>query len=157
MDVLLVDVNLQAAEKAAKSVAERNPNVKVAAFKADVSKEAEVKAAVDKAVELFGRLDIMVCVYLFLLLLPRLLYHRPVLRARAPRIQGARARSSALHANPLTRRAVRRGYVLLLLLARPVSSTTRARAQPCARLPVPCRAWGAERGAIPPPSFPSAT
>ncbi|KIP07728.1 hypothetical protein PHLGIDRAFT_127494 [Phlebiopsis gigantea 11061_1 CR5-6] len=58
-DVLLVDVNEQAVNAAAKKVAERFPNVKVAATKADVSKEAEVKAAVDKAVELFGRLDVV--------------------------------------------------------------------------------------------------
>ncbi|THG94689.1 hypothetical protein EW026_g6824, partial [Hermanssonia centrifuga] len=58
-DVLLVDVNLEAAEKAAKLVAERFPNVKALAVKADVSKEADIKAAVDKAVETFGRLDVM--------------------------------------------------------------------------------------------------
>ncbi|KAJ3552903.1 hypothetical protein NM688_g3908 [Phlebia brevispora] len=58
-NVLLVDVNAEAVKKATKLVAERFPNVKVAPFKADVSKEAEVKAAVDKAVELFGRLDVV--------------------------------------------------------------------------------------------------
>ena len=58
--MLLVDVNLEAAERAARLVAERTPNAQAVAFKADVSKEAEVKAAVDKAVELFGRLDVMV-------------------------------------------------------------------------------------------------
>lgn len=42
-------------------MSERNPNIKAAALKADVSKEADIKAAVDKAVELFGRLDVMVC------------------------------------------------------------------------------------------------
>ena len=99
--MLLVDVNLPAAEKALALIQERFPNIKAAALKADVGKEADVKAAVDKAVELFGRLDIMVRVYLFLLL-PRLLYHRSVPRARPPRTQGVRARSSALHANPLT-------------------------------------------------------
>ncbi|GJE84891.1 short-chain dehydrogenase [Phanerochaete sordida] len=57
--VLLVDVNLAAAERAARLVAERSPGVQAAAFKADVSKEAEVKAAVDQAVALFGRLDVM--------------------------------------------------------------------------------------------------
>lgn len=59
-NVLLVDVNLQAAEKAQKLVTEKFPNVKVTAVKADVSKEADVKAAIDKALELFGRLDVMV-------------------------------------------------------------------------------------------------
>ncbi len=53
-------MNLEAAEKAAKLVAERFPNVKALAVKADVSKEADIKAAVDKAVETFGRLDVMV-------------------------------------------------------------------------------------------------
>ncbi|CAL1701622.1 unnamed protein product [Somion occarium] len=58
-NVLLVDVNLPAAEKVQKLIADRFPNVKSAAFKADVGKEEDVKAAVDKAVELFGRLDVM--------------------------------------------------------------------------------------------------
>ena len=65
-NVLLVDVNYENAEKAAKIVSERSPNVKAIAFKADVSKEAEVKASVDKALEEFGRLDIMVRVLYFL-------------------------------------------------------------------------------------------
>lgn len=67
-DVLLVDINLAAAEKAVALVQQRFPNVKAAAIKADVGKEADVKAAVDKAVELFGRLDIMVRVPLSSLL-----------------------------------------------------------------------------------------
>ncbi|KAL4241529.1 NAD(P)-binding domain superfamily protein [Abortiporus biennis] len=58
-NVLLIDVNVQAAEKVQKLIAERYPNVKSAAIKADVSKESDIKAAVDKAVELFGRLDVM--------------------------------------------------------------------------------------------------
>ena len=52
--------------------------------------KANVKAAVNKAVELFGRLDVMVRVYLFLLLLSCLLYHQLVPRAHAPRTQGGR-------------------------------------------------------------------
>lgn len=52
-----------------------------AALKVVVGKEVDVNATVNKATELFGRLDVTVRVYLFLLLLPRLLYHRPVLRA----------------------------------------------------------------------------
>lgn len=59
-DVLLVDINLDAAERTLKLVKERSPNVQAAAVRADVGKEADVKAAVDKAVELFGRLDVMV-------------------------------------------------------------------------------------------------
>ncbi|KAI0771955.1 short-chain dehydrogenase [Trametes elegans] len=58
-NVLLVDINIAAAEKALALVQQRSPNVKAAAIKADVGKEADVKAAVDKAVELFGRLDVM--------------------------------------------------------------------------------------------------
>ena len=58
--MLLVDINLAAAEKTLALVKERFPNVKAAAIKADVGKEEDVKGAVDKAVELFGRLDIMV-------------------------------------------------------------------------------------------------
>ena len=58
--MLLVDINLAAAEKTLALVKERFPNVQAAAIKADVGKEEDVKGAVDKAVELFGRLDIMV-------------------------------------------------------------------------------------------------
>ncbi|KAH9850082.1 short-chain dehydrogenase [Lenzites betulinus] len=58
-NVLLVDINLEAAEKALVLVKQRFPNISAAAVKADVGSEADVKAAVDKAVELFGRLDIM--------------------------------------------------------------------------------------------------
>ena len=58
--MLLVDINLAAAEKTLALVKERFPNVKAAAIKADVGKEEDVKGAVDKAVELFGRLDVMV-------------------------------------------------------------------------------------------------
>lgn len=59
-NVLLVDINLADAEKVVKIISERYPNVKALATKADVGKEAEVRAAVDLAVQLFGRLDIMV-------------------------------------------------------------------------------------------------
>ncbi|KAI0269187.1 hypothetical protein BC834DRAFT_865220 [Gloeopeniophorella convolvens] len=58
-NVLLVDVNLEAAQKAAGIVNQKHPNVKALAFKADVGKEADVKAAVDTAVKEFGRLDVM--------------------------------------------------------------------------------------------------
>ncbi|OBZ76371.1 putative oxidoreductase YxbG [Grifola frondosa] len=58
-NVLLVDINLAAAEKTLALVRQRAPGVQAAAIRADVGKEADVKAAVDKAVELFGRLDIM--------------------------------------------------------------------------------------------------
>jgi len=58
-NVLLVDINLLAAEKVAKIIAEKSPNAKVLATKADVGKEEDVKAAVDLAVETFGRLDVV--------------------------------------------------------------------------------------------------
>ncbi|CAA7260241.1 unnamed protein product [Cyclocybe aegerita] len=58
-NVLLVDINLANAEKGASLIAERFPNVKALATKADVGKEADVKAAVDVAVREFGRLDVM--------------------------------------------------------------------------------------------------
>ena len=41
-------------------IAARFPNTKAFAIKADVGVEKDVKAAVDKAVEAFGRLDVMV-------------------------------------------------------------------------------------------------
>jgi NAD(P)-dependent dehydrogenase (short-subunit alcohol dehydrogenase family) len=58
-NVILVDINLANAEKGAKIISERYPNVKALATKADVAKEAEVRAAVDLAVQEFGRLDVM--------------------------------------------------------------------------------------------------
>ncbi|KAF9495739.1 NAD(P)-binding protein [Pleurotus eryngii] len=58
-NVVLVDINLDAAEKTAKIIASKHPNVRAVATKADVGKEADVKAAVDKAVQEFGRLDVM--------------------------------------------------------------------------------------------------
>ncbi|TFY71954.1 hypothetical protein EVG20_g1039 [Dentipellis fragilis] len=58
-NVLLVDINLQAVEKAAAAIAQKSPNVKVVAAKADVGKEEDIKAVVDRAVKEFGRLDVM--------------------------------------------------------------------------------------------------
>ncbi|KAF9452173.1 NAD(P)-binding protein [Macrolepiota fuliginosa MF-IS2] len=58
-NVVLVDVNLEGAQNGAKIIVERFPNVKAIATRADVSKEADVKAAVDLAVKEFGRLDVM--------------------------------------------------------------------------------------------------
>ena len=55
-----MDINLPAAEKGAAIIAERYPNVKASAIKADVGKESDVKSAVEQAVKTFGRLDIMV-------------------------------------------------------------------------------------------------
>lgn len=59
-NVLLVDINLSAVEKAAASIKEKSPNVKVACTRADVGNEEDVKNAVDLAVKEFGRLDVMV-------------------------------------------------------------------------------------------------
>jgi len=60
-NVLLVDINIKAAETVAALIATRYPNVKAIATKTDVGVEKEIKDAVDFAVEEFGRLDIMVC------------------------------------------------------------------------------------------------
>ena len=68
VNVLLVGVNLSA-EKALVHFP------KAAVLKVNVGKEADVKGAINKAVELLDRLDTMVRVYLFSLLLPHLLYH----------------------------------------------------------------------------------
>jgi len=58
-NVLLVDINMKAAESAASLIKSRYPNVKALATKADVGKEEDVKSAVDLAVKEFGRLDVM--------------------------------------------------------------------------------------------------
>ena len=59
-NVLLVGSNLASVEKGATLINRRYPDVKAIPFKADVAKEADVKAAVDKAIQEFGRLDVMV-------------------------------------------------------------------------------------------------
>jgi NAD(P)-dependent dehydrogenase (short-subunit alcohol dehydrogenase family) len=59
-NVLLVDINLEGAERGATLIKERYPNIKVVAIRADVGKEEDVKNAVDTAVREFGRLDVMV-------------------------------------------------------------------------------------------------
>ncbi|KAH9179916.1 hypothetical protein EDB89DRAFT_1923890 [Lactarius sanguifluus] len=53
-NVLLVDVNLEAAERTAKIVNQKHPNVRALAVKADVGIEAEIQAAVDTAKKEFG-------------------------------------------------------------------------------------------------------
>jgi NAD(P)-dependent dehydrogenase (short-subunit alcohol dehydrogenase family) len=58
--VILGDINLAAAEKAVGFIVSQSPNVKAIAVKVDVGKESEIEALVDKAVETFGRLDVMV-------------------------------------------------------------------------------------------------
>ena len=59
-NVVLADINLAAAERAVGIITSQSPDVKAMAIKVDVGKESEVKALVDKAVESFGRLDVMV-------------------------------------------------------------------------------------------------
>jgi NAD(P)-dependent dehydrogenase (short-subunit alcohol dehydrogenase family) len=59
-NVLLADINLHAAEKGASLISQRFPNVKAIAIKTDVGSETDVKAAVERAVKEFGRLDVMV-------------------------------------------------------------------------------------------------
>lgn len=56
----MTDVNIAAAEKGAELIKSKLPNAKVLAFKTDVGEENDIKAAVDKAVKEFGRLDVMV-------------------------------------------------------------------------------------------------
>lgn len=58
-NVLLVDINMAAAERGVTLIRDRFPEVRALAFRADVGLEADVKAAVDLAVKEFGRLDIM--------------------------------------------------------------------------------------------------
>lgn len=57
---MLADINLPAAEKAVELIKERTPNAKVTAIRADVAVEGDIKGLVDKAVEQYGRLDVMV-------------------------------------------------------------------------------------------------
>lgn len=59
-NVVLVDINVANAEKVVELITQRFKNVKAVATKADVGKEADVKAAVDLAIGEFGRLDVMV-------------------------------------------------------------------------------------------------
>jgi len=58
-NVILADINLAAADRAAGFIASQSPDVRAIVFKVDIGKENEVKALVDKAVETFGRLDVM--------------------------------------------------------------------------------------------------
>lgn len=62
-NVVLADINLEACQATASLVNERysqsEPHVRAVALRCDVSKEAEVQAVVQKAVDEFGRLDVM--------------------------------------------------------------------------------------------------
>lgn len=57
-DVVVADISLERAEKAAAAIAERG--FTAAAVRSDVSNERDVHAMIDRAVEAFGRLDILV-------------------------------------------------------------------------------------------------
>jgi hypothetical protein len=61
-NVILADINLAAAEKAVAIITSQSPNAKAIALRADVGKESDVKELVERAVETFGRLDVMVSV-----------------------------------------------------------------------------------------------
>jgi len=58
-NVLLVDINVEAAQRTTEIIRQKLPNAKVLAISADVGREADVKAAVDTAIKEFGRLDVM--------------------------------------------------------------------------------------------------
>ncbi|KAF9534953.1 hypothetical protein CPB83DRAFT_843222 [Crepidotus variabilis] len=58
-NVILVDINVANAEKGVELITQRYKNVRAVAAKADVGKEADIKASVDLAVKEFGRLDVM--------------------------------------------------------------------------------------------------
>ena len=60
--VILADLNLESAQKAAKLIADRYPNIRAIPIKTDVGQEEAIKATVDLAVKEFGRLDVMVSV-----------------------------------------------------------------------------------------------
>ena len=55
------DINEEAVTKAAELVNANFPTAKAVGVKCDVSKEADVKAMIDRAVSEFGRLDVLVC------------------------------------------------------------------------------------------------
>lgn len=58
-NVLLVDINVEAAQRTTEIIRQKLPDAKVLAISADVGREADVKAAVDTAIKEFGRLDVM--------------------------------------------------------------------------------------------------
>ncbi|KAH9999365.1 hypothetical protein BJV77DRAFT_1058404 [Russula vinacea] len=58
-NVLLVDINIEAAQRVTEIIKRKHPDAKVIAIRADVGKEADVEATVDTAIKEFGRLDIM--------------------------------------------------------------------------------------------------
>lgn len=65
--IVCADINEEAAQHAVELVKKRGGEA--IAVKADVGKEQDIKAAVDKAVEAYGRLDVM-CAFALRLLSP---------------------------------------------------------------------------------------
>ncbi|GFZ46446.1 hypothetical protein JCM24511_04693 [Saitozyma sp. JCM 24511] len=57
--ILLTDINETAVSHAAELVNKQFPSADAEGIKCDVSKEADVKAAIDRAVEKWGRLDVL--------------------------------------------------------------------------------------------------
>ncbi|ODN84870.1 hypothetical protein L202_00725 [Cryptococcus amylolentus CBS 6039] len=57
--LVISDINLPAVQAAADLINKHYPTSGTVAVKCDVSKEPEVKAMIDKAVEVFGRLDVL--------------------------------------------------------------------------------------------------
>lgn len=57
---MLGDINQEAVSKAADLITANFPTAKAIGVKCDVSKEAEVKEMIDRAVQEFGRLDVLV-------------------------------------------------------------------------------------------------
>ena len=57
--VLIVDINLSSAQKAVTEIEQLGFEGATAAAQADISAYAEVEAAVQRAVEVFGRLDVI--------------------------------------------------------------------------------------------------
>lgn len=62
--VVVADINIEAANRAVETIQSQVPDApKAIAVKCDVSKEADIEAAVKAAVDTFGRLDVMLCVW----------------------------------------------------------------------------------------------
>lgn len=68
--MLLSDINEESVQKAADILRQQFPDAEVDSVKCDVSKEADVKAMVERAVEKWGRLDVLVSRLHLLLLVP---------------------------------------------------------------------------------------
>jgi NAD(P)-dependent dehydrogenase (short-subunit alcohol dehydrogenase family) len=60
--VVLADINVQGAERAASHITKLYPNARTLVMKTDVGKEADIKHLVENTVGRFGRLDVMVSI-----------------------------------------------------------------------------------------------